>query len=277
MSSDSTALGDRMKRYEATTRMLLPRRTYTICRVDGRAFHSYLRHAEKPFDDAFMRAMDATTAALCREMTGAVLAYAQSDEISVLLADFGSAGTEPWFGGGVQKMASLAASTATAEFALARAAESEGWSVLGGRATFDARVFTIPDPVEVANYFVWRQRDCLRNSVSMAAQAHFPHKRLQGLNGGQLQELLWSEKGVNWNDYPGGAKRGRVCARMSSEEAVTYVDQRNGEELTVDAVRSFWVTQAAPDFKAEPGSFLAEIIPPLPSLHRAEAAASAHD
>ena len=263
MSSDTTALGDRMKRFEAATRAVLPRRTYTIVRVDGRAFHGYLRHARRPFDEDFMAAMNDTAAALCAEMSGSVLAYAQSDEISVLLADFGSVHAEPWFGGVVQKMASLAAAVATAAFACQEFAARPGRP---GCPVFDARVFTIPDPVEVANYFLWRQRDCVRNSVSMAAQAHFSHKRLHGLNGGQMQELLWSEKGVNWNDYPDGAKRGRVCTRETFEGPVTYTDKRTGQENTVDAVRSRWVTGAAPHFTAVPGSFLAEIIPPLPSL-----------
>lgn len=260
MSSDRTALGDRMKLYEAAAKTTLPRRTYTICRADGRAFHSYLRHAEKPFDARFATAMDLTAAALCKEMAGAVLAYCHSDEISVLLADFGSVNCEPWFGGGAQKMASVAASIATARF-------NDGYAIAGsGPATFDARVFTIPDPVEVANYFVWRQRDCVRNSVSMAAQAHFPHKRLHGLDGAQMQELLWQEKGISWNDYPDGAKRGRACTRVTGPETVAYTDRRTGQEYTVEAVRSRWVAQAAPHFKAEAGTWLADMIPPLPSL-----------
>lgn len=263
MSSDRTALGDRMKGYEAAARLVLPRRTYTIARADIRSAHAYLRYAERPFDTAFMEAMDATSAALCKEMSGAVFAYVQSDEVSVLLADFGSVHAEPWFGGVVQKMASIAAGTATAAFAVQRfavTAESPSFPV------FDARVFTVPDPVEVANYFVWRQRDCTRNSVSMAAQAHFPHKRLHGLNGSQMQELLWQEKGVNWNGYPDGAKRGRACRRVTAEEPVTYTDKRTGQEVTVDAVRSRWEVTAAPRFSAGPGSFLAGVIPALPSL-----------
>jgi len=263
VSSDATALGDRMKRHEAAARIVLPRRTYTIVRADMRAAHAYLRYAKRPFDADFMTAMDATAAGLCAEMSGAAVAFTQSDEISVLLADFGSVHSEPWFGGVAQKMASIAAGVATAAFAVTKFALHAGCPRF---PAFDARVFTIPDPVEAANYFVWRQRDCVRNSVSMAAQAHFSHKRLHGLNGGQMQELLWSEKGVNWNDYPDGAKRGRVCHRVSAEETVTYTDKRSGEERTVDAMRSRWVTEAAPHFTAAPGSFLAEAIPPLPSL-----------
>ncbi|HEY1668487.1 MAG TPA: tRNA(His) guanylyltransferase Thg1 family protein [Trebonia sp.] len=267
MSSDTTALGDRMKGYESAARLTLPRRTYTIVRADMRGAHSYLRRAQRPFDEAFMSVMDKTAAALCAEMMGAVLAYVQSDEISVLLADFGSVHAEPWFGGVVQKMASLAAAAATAEFNdEARDASGAGFEPPNYRAMFDARVFTIPDPVEVANYFVWRQRDCLRNSVSMAAQAHFSHKRLHGLNGGQMQELLWSEKGVNWNDYPDGARRGRILRRVTGEEPVTYTDKRTQQEQTTIAMRSRWVASAAPSFTAAAASFLAEAIPPLPDL-----------
>jgi tRNA(His) guanylyltransferase len=256
MSSDSTALGDRMKRYEAAARFVLPQRTYAIVRVDGRAFHSYLRHAERPFDAGFMADMDGVAAALCAEIAGAVIAYTHSDESSVLVTDFGSVHTEAWFGGGVQKMASIAASVATAALGKRR----------DGSPLFDARVFTIPSAVEVANYFLWRQRDAVRNSVSMAAQAHFSHKRLHGLNGGQMQELLWAEKGINWNDYPDGAKRGRVCQRVTGEEEVTYTDKRTQREVTTRAVRSRWASDAAPHFTAEPGSFLAGVIPPLPGL-----------
>lgn len=259
MSGDSTSLGDRMKGYEEAARHVLPRRTYTIIRCDGKAFHSYLRDAEKPFDARFMANMDDVAAILCKKISGSVFAFTHSDEISVLLADFGSVHTEPWFGGNVQKMASVSASLATMALNALRT----------GFPLFDSRVFTIPSAVEVANYFIWRQRDCVRNSVSMAAQAHFSHKRLHGLNGDQMQELLWQEKGINWNAYPDGAKRGRICQRITGEEEITYTDKRTGEENTVRAVRSHWVTDGAPRFTAMPGSFLASVIPPLPVLDHA--------
>lgn len=252
-ASDRTALGDRMKAYEAVAKTVLPRRTYTICRLDGRAFHTYLRHVEKPFDQQFMDDMDAVTAALCQEVSGTVFGYTQSDEISLLVVDFGSVATEPWFGGEVQKIVSTAAAVATAT--LCRRRE--------GTPTFDARVFTIADPAEVANYFIWRQRDAVRNSISMAAQAHFPHKQLHGVNGGQMQEMLWSQRGVNWNDYPDGAKRGRTVTRKTGEREVTWTHKRTLETQTTVALRSWWEPEAAPHFTMEA---LASLIPPLPSL-----------
>lgn len=254
--TDSTALGDRMKRYEATTRHTLPRRTYALLRVDIRAAHSYLRDAAKPFDETFMADMDAAAEALCAEITGSVFAYTQSDEISLLVTDFASEQTEPWFGGVVAKQLSISAALATAVLNERRP----------GRALFDARVFTLADPVEVANYFLWRQRDAVRNSISMAAQAHFSHKQLHGVNSGGMQELLWSEAGVNWNDYPDGCKRGRVTVRQTGERIVSYTDKRTGQRNATMAMRSWWETSAAPHFTTEPGSWLAGIVPALPSL-----------
>lgn len=259
--SDSTTLGDRMKAHEAVTRTVLPRRTYTLLRVDGRAFHSYLRRAAKPFDEQFMADMDHVAEALCGEIAGAAFAYTQSDEVSVLYTDFASASTEPWFGGVVAKQVSIASSLATAVL-------NERWP---GRALFDARVFTLADPVEVANYFLWRQRDAVRNSISMAAQARFSHRQLHGVNTRQMQELLWSEHGINWNDYPDGAKRGRVTVRQVGERPVEYVDKRTGETVSTVAMRSWWETSPAPHFTSEPGGWLADVVPALPGLSAREA------
>jgi tRNA(His) 5'-end guanylyltransferase len=255
--SDKTALGDRMKDYEAVQRTVLPRRTYTLLRLDGRAFHTYLRGADKPFDMQFIGDMAAVAEALCAEISGTVFAYTQSDEISLLVTDFASPQTQPWFGGVTAKMLSVSASLATAVLNERR---------LGGRALFDARVFTLSDPVEVANYFLWRQRDAVRNSVSMAAQAHFSHKRLNGVDSNGMQELLWSEAGVNWNDYPDECKRGSISLRMTGPRPVEYFDKRTEKLMQTVATRSWWETAPAPHFTLNADGWLAEVIPALPRL-----------
>jgi tRNA(His) guanylyltransferase len=254
--TDRTALGDRMKGYEQATRTVLPRRTYTLIRVDGRAFHSYLRGAERPYDHGFMADMDAVAVALCQEVSGSVFGFVQSDEISILATDFDGVNTQPWFAGEVQKIVSTASALASVTLCRRRP----------GTPTFDARVFTLSNPVEVANYFVWRQRDCVRNSITMAAQSQFSHRRLHGVNGAQMQELLFSEKGINWNDYPPGAKRGRVVVKESGEREVTFIHKRTQEVQSVMALRSWWEARAAPHFTTDPGGFLAGVIPLLPTL-----------
>jgi tRNA(His) 5'-end guanylyltransferase len=77
-------LGTRMKeQYEDRTRFFIPRRTYTLMRIDGKAFHTYTRGCAKPFDAGLMDDMDKTATALCEDIQGAVFAYVQSDEISI--------------------------------------------------------------------------------------------------------------------------------------------------------------------------------------------------
>jgi len=238
-------LGDRIKNdYENRTRYMLPRRTYTIIRVDGKSFHTYTRNCTRPYDINLMADMDATAAGLCAELGGALIAFVQSDEISVLLTDFENEQTEAWFDGNLQKMASISSSVATAYFNEAR--RSRGHE---GMAFFDSRVFTVPDPIEVENYFIWRQQDASRNSISMTAQAHFPHERLQGIGTNQLQEMLFTEAGVNWNDQPAGFKRGRCVVRAAVSQDKVFFDKRTGhEEIARGIVRHEWQVVAPPIF-----------------------------
>jgi tRNA(His) guanylyltransferase len=205
VSEKRDSLGDRMKgQYENRTRVMLPRRTFTILRADGKAFHTYTRDCEKPNDPQLAEGMDLAAIALCEEAQGSCFAYVQSDEISVLLTDFSSITTEAWFDGNLQKIVSVAASVVTAHFNYFARGK---WR---GRALFDCRAFTVPDSVEVENYFIWRQQDATRNSIQGLAYAHFSHKRLQNVNTAAMQELLFQEKGINWNDTEPYWKRGRT-------------------------------------------------------------------
>ena len=256
MKGDGTTLGDRMKFYEKLQRTTLPRELYSIIRVDGRAFHTLLRNSKKPFDLGFMLDMDRTATALCKEIQGAVFAYTQSDEISVLVAD-PNPKSEPWFGGIVQKQVSIAAAKATMEY---NRYTSDDYGPLG---MFDARVFHLPNAEEVANYFIWRKQDCIRNAVSMAAQAHFSPKELHGKKSSEMIEMLRG-KGVEWSDYPEGARHGRIVTRQTGERQVAYIDKRSGEQKLTTALRSWWETRDAPPFAHHPDGWLAQNIPALP-------------
>ena len=218
------ALGDRMKRYEETTRFTLPRRTYTILRVDGRAFHSFTRGLEKPYDKNFMQLMDVAAIALCEQISGSQFAYVQSDEISVLAVDFAATDTQSWFDGNIQKWASIGASIATMAFnyglmamkGTSLAIDESPIAKKQPMAVFDARVFIIPDLIEVENYFVWRQQDAERNSVMMLARAYASHKQLAGKNRAAQHEIIHNA-GDNWAKHPVEFKHGRVIRRAQND------------------------------------------------------------
>lgn len=197
--------GDRMKGYENTYRIKLPKRLPIIIRIDGKSFHTYTRGMKKPFDEDLTNAMWETCKYLTANVMGCKLAYHQSDEISLLLTNYDKLTTESWFDNNLQKIVSIAASLATARFnEIMRYSYPEKQLAL-----FDARVWVLPHD-EVCNYFLWRQQDATKNSISMVAQANFPHKQLQKLNGKQMQDKLMLEKGINWNDLEVWKKRG-VC------------------------------------------------------------------
>lgn len=213
--------------YEDRTRYTLMRRAYTIIRIDGKAFHTYTRDLKRPFDDQLMDDMDATAAYICQNIQGAKFAFVQSDEISVLITDFDDISTGAWFEGNLQKMCSVSASLATAKFNQLRPDRI---------ALFDSRVFQMPNKAEVENYFIWRQQDTTRNSISSVARSLYSHKALNGKSNDEKQELIFL-KGINWNDYAPKYKRGRLIEKLPFE--------KNG------ALRGKWTSVEVPVFTKE--------------------------
>lgn len=81
---------------------------------------------------------------------------------------------------------------------------------------FDARVFSIPKE-EVCICLIWRQQDATRNSIEAVGQANFSQRELHKKNQNEIQEMLWSQKGINWNDFPTESKRGSCCIKTLTE------------------------------------------------------------
>ena len=237
-------LGTRMKEfYEGVPKTRLVRRMPVAIRLDGKAFHTFTRGFEKPFDEVLGKSMRETMKYLCENIQGCVLGYTQSDEITLILVDYQNLNSCAWFDYEVQKMCSIAASMATMAFnkfftknvnyfemtheyddtineyctTLVNAAEKG--------AMFDARVFNIPKE-EVCNLIYWRQLDATRNSIQMVGQANFSHKELQNKSCNMIQEMLFAEKGINWNDYPTYLKRGSCCIKTTIQNP--NVDIKDG-------------------------------------------------
>lgn len=270
------ALGERMKGYEYVTRTHLMRRCPAIIRIDGKAFHTFTRGFQKPFDTILVAAMQDTMKYLCENIQGCVLGYTQSDEISLVLVDYQNLNSCAWFDDNIQKMASVAASMATMAFNKSfdahvyglREKNVEGliergigselteeedrtyrflgayYDAINRGATFDARVFNIPKE-EVCNNILWRQNDATRNSIESVGQAHFSAKQLHGKSCNEIQDMLMTEKEINWNDFPDHLKRGSCCVRV--------VDQETG--------RSEWIVDLSPPiFKGDCRQYIDRLV-----------------
>ena len=227
-------LGKRMKEfYEARARTYLPRRTPVAIRIDGKAFHTFTRGFQKPFDEVLGNSMIRTMEYLCKNIQGCVFGYTQSDEITLLLIDYKQLNSEAWFDYQTQKMCSIAASMATMAFNKyfqeevqkhiddtepifitdeeIRLIDTYSRAVEKG-AMFDARVFSIPKE-EATNLVYWRQLDATRNSIQMVGQANYSHNVLQGMCCNNIKTMLEVDKGIIWGNYPTRWKRGVAWKR----------------------------------------------------------------
>lgn len=256
MNIKKDSLGDRMKAYESISKTFLTRRIPVIIRLDGKAFHTFTRGMKKPFDSILMQTMQETMKYLCENIQGCVLGYTQSDEITLVLTDYETITTDAWFGYNVQKMASVSASMATLAFNkffeencnIVWDSYYEAWNHTEeetkynemlysklNKALFDSRVFSVPKE-EVCNCLIWRQQDATRNSIQSVGQANFSQKQLHGKSCNVIQDMLFTEKGINWNDFPIDCKRGSCCYKRQVEKEI--IVPKTGEKLMVN--RNEW-------------------------------------
>ena len=291
-------LGTRMKTfYENIPKTRLMRRVPVAIRLDGKAFHTFTRGFQKPFDFVLMDTMQQTMKYLCENIQGCVFGYTQSDEITLILVDYQKFTSSAWFDYEVQKICSISASMATMAFNKFFSQEVDKWGVEtfgwewyeGGTndpevintsewklaeiyskaidkgALFDARCFNIPKE-EVTNLIYWRQLDATRNSIQMVGQAHFSHNELQDKTCNMIQDMLMTKYGINWNDFTTPCKRGTACIRVGKKvtENIKREPQPFGEDRVITTIieeRPIWVIDKnMPILKGEDRKYVDDLI-----------------
>ena len=272
-------LGKRMKEfYETIPKTRLMRRCPVVIRIDGRSFHTFTRGFNKPFDEVLIKSMQETMKYLCENIQGCVLGYTQSDEISLILVDYKKLNSSAFFDYEVQKVCSTTASMATMAFNkafydiyMSLVARTEPvperesvFKKYGNKcfnAMFDSRCFNIPKE-EVANYVYWRQLDASRNSIQMLGQANFSHRELQHKSCSDIQDMLMTQKGINWNDLPIYQKRGSCCIKETywvNPEGLEFPSDYAGTDGVIE--RSRWIVdREIPIFKNEDRQYIERLI-----------------
>lgn len=252
---DKDAIGNRMKAYEEhgfTRAYILPGESFVV-RLDGRSFSYFTRNFEKPYDKHMSFAMQTVMRKLTEEFD-ADLGYTQSDEISLVF--FSNVNEQILFAGRVQKLITSMAARASVLFNVEMMKCAPQYIEDGREPTFDARIVPVPNRIEAFNCILWRQQDATKNAISMAAHSMFSNDRLHGLSGPEKQELMFSEKGVNFNDYPTFFKRGvfarpEVVEMPLDEETLNKMppaiaEQRRGEMYRRRQVKIFdcWIMKS---------------------------------
>lgn len=297
---DTSDLANRMKDYEKRNRYYLQKRLPVIIRLDMRAGHTFTKGFKRPFDEIFIKTIAETAKYLCENIQNVKMSYQESDETSLLLVDYEKLDTDQWFDYRVDKLCSISASMATMVFhkffkvfikeendIFSYEMLENGdynpnyknkeliniWTVhkraIEKGTMFDARVFNIPRE-EVTNYFYWRQLDCSRNSIQMVGQANFSHKELQNKSCNDIQDMLMTQKGINWNDFPTYQKRGSCVVKEDywidgnddceySEEYSEILNRIGGNKT--DIQRSRWyIDKNIPIFKGEGREYIEQFV-----------------
>lgn len=229
----SNNLHNRMKDFESKTNYKLDFQEHLVIRLDGKAFHTYTRKFNKPFDCRIEDAFKQTALYLAENVQSVQLAYSQSDEIT-LICKVEKSG-QHWFDGKIQKIASVAASMATAKF---NSLMFELFPDVNQFALFDARVFLIPEE-DLIDVLVWRQSDAIRNSVSALARSQFSHKELHGKSTNDMKEMLSTVS--PWQNLTTQQKQGFVVLKRPREKFVEYLQKT--------ITRNAYVVEDAPNFR----------------------------
>lgn len=236
------SLGERLKSYEylSTSRQLMPN-CPVYARIDGRAFHTLCHGLKKPYSMAFIYTMKEVCKYLVEE-TGAILGYVQSDEISLGWESYSKAPFE----GRIQKLESVLASMAAAKFV--QDVEKSGWFKLNEGAynlwvrcnkhlpSFDCRIFNVPSMMELANAFLWRENDAIKNSITGMALSFFSHKQIQGKSGEEKIDMM-KEKGYDfYRDTEPAFLRGtffhrELYRRVLTDEEVARIPEKQRDNL----------------------------------------------
>ena len=242
-------LGDRMKLYEKNA-LELDQSTdsYVMIRLDGNHFHTWVKSAgmKKPFDVRMIKAMQLATKALCMQIPTCIMGYVQSDEISLVLKKGEKPNSEPWFNNRVQKLCSISASICTMAFNEAMQ-EQEDDPV--PKAYFDSRVIYLPSLDEVINCLIWRQNDCIKNSVATYAQSMFSPKQLLNKCQNEQIEMMLKLKGKDWHELQTVYKLGTLIHKEMRSGIHTWWSKKENRFIDEHYTRGmFFIDEELPKF-----------------------------
>ena len=247
--ANQRSLADRMKAYEeVTTGTSLIEKLPIYARIDMRAGHSFCHGLTKPFDMNYVAAMQEATKYVV-EKTGAKLGYCQSDEASFVWLDH----TKIPFETRLFKLQSVLASMFTSAFlnyALGTQLKDRCLKML---PTFDCRVMNMPNLEEAANMILWRERDSIKNSITLLALEHFSNTQIHKKNGADKIQML-HDIGVFYFQLAEHLRNGAYFRRelyrkyLTAEEIEKYSKNKNSGILVEDD-KSYVIRSRISQFK----------------------------
>ncbi|KAI8914259.1 tRNAHis guanylyltransferase-domain-containing protein [Gorgonomyces haynaldii] len=207
-----------------------------MIRLDGVAFHTFLKGVRKPFDDRITDAMVKT----CHDLVlkfNPHLCYTHSDEISLVFLN------ADMYNGRIQKLASVTASFASCRFNYHLCQPIDQWHdllpvvqqrLLGSTAYFDGRVIPFPDTESILECLLWRSNlDGFRNGVTQVALCQYGNTHKQS-----CASLLDKLEGDGIDVFEKYGKRSFFGTLLKKEQYLTTGHNPKTGETIGDVVRT---------------------------------------
>ena len=236
-------LADRQKSYEKEFNFFIKSDKPFLIRLDGKGFSKGVKKwkCKQPFDEYFHEAMIDTTEYLMSEISDVQLAWTGSDEITLLFKE-----NSMWFSRRINKLLSLTASYASIKFNQSMLSNLN-YNVNQFPAVFDSRIITPPTIEECLNNILYRQRDGIRNSISMWYGKFYSHKQAMKKNSDEKIQTMIAEQQFDWNkDAPDWTKFGTLFYYVNTKkylpdntEYFRNVLHKYSEKLSFTNLKSF--------------------------------------
>lgn len=218
------SLSDRQKTYESLTEVFIPNNSLFIIRLDGKTFSKRVKQwkLKRPFDERFNKCMIDTCLVLFKELQNVKAIWTGSDEISIIL---NPEIYETIFSGRLNKILSITSSIATSAFNFS-AIRNNIENIEQNMAWFDSRIIMVPNRDEIINNIIFRQNDCIRNSISQYARHFYSTKEL--VNKGREEQLTllnqknfdWNTQAIDWSKYGILFYRMAVLKEMNTNQEI---------------------------------------------------------
>lgn len=206
-------LKDRIESYVDSSDYKLLSKLPVIININGRGFLKTTSLLDKPFCEKFSQCMLSTALRLCSEIDGAIFAFYNNDEITIISKNDQNLETNPWFDNKIQKLCSITSSIATSHF-------YECFNKLNlnflNDPLFTSQVFVVPNYSEAVNAIIYKQQSNFYTSIQHACYYELMKKyeknnikeMIAGLSVDEKINLLFEECNIVFNNYPKVFRRG---------------------------------------------------------------------
>lgn len=233
-------LGDMVKKWEKDSEDDLDPDQPFIIRLDGHKFSKFTKKFRKPSDQRLKETMIKTASALLKEFN-AYTAFTASDEITLVFPSIPNPESNLIYNGRIQKLCSLTAGFASAQFNhyLRQQPEMERFLEQNYPANitayFDARVFSTYNDLGAYQVVLWRHKYVTyRNGVSSLAQSVFSHRELQNKSVKEMKRMLL-DKNIILNDCDPHLLYGTFIKKQLFEEKA--FDRRDQKDVMARRTR----------------------------------------